>query len=76
MLNVTVKKQIINQMGLLDYEHQRRVLDFARALVVTCPKGVPGKQLLSFAGTIPAADLKVMGQAIEDSCEKVDQNEW
>ncbi|MBW6521832.1 MAG: hypothetical protein K0A99_12630 [Desulfoarculaceae bacterium] len=76
MLNVTVKKQIINQMGLLDYEHQRRVLDFARALVVTCPKGVPGKQLLSFAGTIPADDLKVMEQAIEDSCEKVDQNEW
>jgi hypothetical protein len=74
MLNVTVKKQIINQMGLLDYEHQRRVLDFARALVVTCPKGVPGKQLLSFAGTISAADLKTMEQAIEDSCERVDQN--
>ena len=51
-------------------------LDFARALVVTCPKGVPGKHLLSFAGTIPAADLKAMGQAIEDSCEKVDLNEW
>ncbi len=61
-------------MGLLDYEHQRRVLDFARALVVTCPKGVPGKQLLSFAGTISAADQKTMEQAIEDSCEKVDQN--
>ncbi|MBT4087610.1 MAG: hypothetical protein HOE30_03870 [Deltaproteobacteria bacterium] len=76
MLNVTVKKQIISQMGLLDYEHQRRVLDFARALVVTCPKGVPGKQLLSFAGTIPADDLKTMEKAIEDSCEKVDQNEW
>ena len=76
MLNVTVKKQIISQMSLLDYEHQRRVLDFARALVVTCPKGVPGKQLLSFAGTISAADLKTMEQVIEDSCEKVDQNEW
>lgn len=76
MLNTTVKKDIINQIGLLDYEHQRRVLDFARALAVTCPKGVPGKQLLSFAGTIPADDLKTMEQAIEDSCEKVDLNEW
>jgi len=76
MLNVTVKKQIINQMGLLDYEHQKRVLDFARTLVVTCPKGVPGKQLLSFAGTIPVADLKTMEHAIEDTCEKVDLNEW
>jgi len=37
-------------MGLLDYEHQRRVLGFACALVVTCPKGVPGKQLFSLQG--------------------------
>ena len=76
MLNATVKKEIINQIGRLDYEHQRRVLDFARALVVTGPKGVSGKQLLSFAGTIPADDLKAMEQAIEDGCEKVDQHEW
>jgi len=76
MLNVTVKKEIINQMGMLDYEHQRRVLDFVRALAVTKPKGVPGKELLSFAGTFPAGDLKVMEQAIENNCEKVNLNEW
>ncbi len=76
MLNVAVKKEIIQQIGRLDYEHQRRVLDFARALAVTGPKGVPGKQLLSFAGSIPADDLKAMKYAIEDSCEKVDLNEW
>jgi len=76
MLNVTVKKEIINQIGMLDYEHQRRVLDFVRALAVTNPKGVPGKELLSFAGTFPADDLKVMEQAIEDNCEKVNLNEW
>jgi len=76
MLNVIVKKEIIQQIGRLDYEHQRRVLDFARALAVTGSKGVPGKQLLSFAGSIPAADLKAMEHAIEDNCEKVDLNEW
>jgi hypothetical protein len=76
MLNATVKKEIINQIGQLDYEYQRRVLDFARALAVTGPKGVPGKQLLSFAGTIHADDLKDMGQAIEVNCEKVDTDEW
>ena len=76
MLNVIVKKEIIQQIGRLDYEHQRRVLDFARALAVTGSKGVPGKQLLSFAGSIPVADLKAMEHAIEDSCEKVDLNEW
>jgi hypothetical protein len=76
MLNVTVKKEIINQMGQLDYEHQRRVLDFARALAVTGAKGVPGKLLLPFGGTYPSDDLKEMKKAIEDNCEKVDQNEW
>ena len=76
MLNITVKKEIINQIGRLDYEHQRRVLDFVRALAATKPKGVPGKQLLSFAGIFNSNDLKVMEQAIEDNCEKVNLNEW
>ena len=55
---------------------KQRPLGAFRTLVVTCPKGVPGKQLLSFAGTIPVADLKTMEHAIEDTCEKVDLNEW
>jgi len=66
MLNSTVKKDIINQIGQLDYEHQKRVLDFAHALAVTGPKGVSGKKLLSFAGCIPADDLEAMKKAIED----------
>jgi hypothetical protein len=60
------RKDIINQIGQLDFEHQKRVLDFAHALAVTGPKGVSGKQLLSFAGSIPANDLKAMKKAIED----------
>jgi hypothetical protein len=76
MLNATVKKEIVSQIERLDYEHQRRVLEFARVLAVTGPKGIPGKQLLSFAGTIHADDLKTIKQAIEDNCEKVNLNEW
>ena len=76
MLNATVKKEIVNQIERLDYEHQRRVLEFARVLAVSGPKGVPGKTLLSFAGAIHADDLKTIKQAIEDNCEKVNLNEW
>ncbi len=76
MLNATVKEEIINQMGHLDYEHQKRVLDFARTLALTGHKGVPGKLLLSFGGIYSADDLREMTEAIEDHCEKVDQNEW
>jgi hypothetical protein len=76
MLNASVKKEIINQIERLDYEHQRRVLEFARVLAVTAPKGVPGKQLLSFAGGIHADDLKTIKQAIADNCETVNLNDW
>jgi len=76
MLNTAVKKELISQIGQLDYEHQRRVLDFARALALTGAKGVPGKQLLSFAGAISVDDLEAMEQAIANGCEKIDLNEW
>jgi hypothetical protein len=39
-------------------------------------KGVPGKQLLRFAGSIPKEDLQLMSEAIKQDCEKVDVNEW
>ena len=76
MLNVAVKKEIIEQMGRLDCEHQRRVLDFARALAVTEPKGIPGKSLLTLGEIIHTKKKKTKKKAIEDNCEKVDKSEW
>jgi hypothetical protein len=40
------------------------------------PRGVPGKELLAYGGTIEADDLKAMSQAIEEGCEKINPNEW
>jgi hypothetical protein len=57
-------------------ELQRKVLEFTQALALSLPKGVPGKQLLRFAGVIEADDTRVMSQAIEEGCERVDENEW
>ena len=48
------------------------VVDHSEAL----PQGVPGRNLLRFAGTIPAADLNAMSAAIEQGCEQVEINEW
>ncbi len=39
-------------------------------------KGTPGKDLLRFAGTIPAEDVDEMMRAIEEMCERVDPDEW
>jgi len=71
-----ITQQIVKQLDQLPFELQRRVLDFTRALVLSLPRGVPGKQLLRFAGTIGLDDIQAMSQAIEAGCEKVDRNEW
>lgn len=71
-----IKKEILDQLSKLGAEQQRQVLDFARSLAKIKPKGVSGKELLSFAGTIGSDDLQAIAQAIEEGCERVDMSEW
>ncbi|MBI4946151.1 MAG: hypothetical protein HY840_07095 [Bacteroidetes bacterium] len=35
-----------------------------------------GKELVSMAGTVTVDDLKLMEEAINNGCEKIDANEW
>jgi hypothetical protein len=74
-MNMLVDR-VVEQLKTLPYESQWRVFEFARALAVSAPRGVPGRQLLPFAGAIPADDLQLMRQAIEEGCERIDANEW
>jgi len=76
MLTDSFKKEIVDEIARLDDDNQRRVLDFARALVAAGKRGVSGKRLLSFGGGIPAEDLNEIQNAIAEHCEKVDRNEW
>lgn len=69
-------EKVVEQLKELPYELQWRVLEFARTLASSAPRGVPGKQLLRFAGTIPAGDVELIRQAIEQGCEQVDINGW
>ena len=71
-----LQKQILDQLDKLPIEHQRKVLDFARSLSKASPIGKAGKDLLSFAGTIEAEDIKAISEAIEEGCEQVNINEW
>ncbi len=75
-MNKNLQNEIGEQLRVLPLDEQRLVLDFARALAVSKIQGVPGKQLLRFAGTIPSEDLKRMSAAIEEGCEQVEINEW
>ena len=75
-MSTLVVDKVIEQLRVLPYELQWRVFEFTRALVVSIPHGVPGHQLLRFAGAIPLDDLQIMRLAIEQGCERIDANEW
>lgn len=75
-MDTFIVEKVVEQLKVLPYELQWRVLEFTRALAISIPHGVPGQQLLRFAGAIPLDDLQLMHQAIEEGCEQVDANEW
>ena len=75
-MSTLIVDKVIEQLKVLPYELQWRVFEFTRALVVSIPHGVPGRQLLRFAGAIPLDDLQLMRLAIEQGCERIDANEW
>jgi len=72
-LDASIKDNLIAHIENLPPDLQRRVLDFAKSLR---PKGVEGKALLRFEGTIPTDDLQLISKVIEESCGKVDISEW
>ena len=75
-MTTSIADQVIEQLKILPQDLQYQVLEFARNLTSSKIKGVPGKQLLRFAGSIPKEDLQLMSEAIKQDCEKVDVNEW
>jgi hypothetical protein len=75
-MNTAVEKDIHEQLARLPLEQQRQVLEFARALATAKIHGVPGQNLLHFAGTIDLEDLMDIERAIKEGCEKVNPDEW
>ncbi len=71
-----IKAKVIEQLETLPENLQRQVLAFVQALQMVVRRGIPGKQLLEFAGAIPLDDLELMRQAIEEGCGQADLNEW
>lgn len=65
-----------NQMAVLPYNLQKKVLNFIKELAASSKIGVPGRSLLKYAGEIPQDDLKVMSEVIENDCRKIEPDEW
>jgi hypothetical protein len=75
-MDTPIVDKVIEQLKTLPQDLQQRVLEFTRALAQSTPHGVPGRQLLHFAGTMTAEEAELMREAIERGCEQVDTNEW
>lgn len=75
-MNTSIIDQVVERLREMLQPLQWQVLEFARTLVDSNIRGVPGQQLLRFAGAISSDDLQLMREAIEQDCEQVDLNEW
>jgi hypothetical protein len=74
-----IQSELLSFLGQLPVDDQARVVDFARALAGSEKSkkvGVPGKDLLRFAGTITDEDARQMIEAIEEGCEQIDASQW
>ncbi len=60
--------EVIEQLQRMPQSLQQQVLEFARSLADSPVQGVPGSQLLRFAGTIPLQDVELMREAIAQDC--------
>jgi len=76
MQPMTVKQQIDRELDVLTVDKQRKVLDFIINLSGSIPPGVPGKNLIKFAGSLSEEDAEELSQIIQEGCEKIDYNEW
>ena len=68
--------EVIEHISCLPHNLQKQVLDYVRELQKTHAAGASGERLLRFAGSISAEDLKIMSEAIEEDCGRIDLNEW
>jgi hypothetical protein len=69
----SILDEVIEQLRGMPQGLQKQVLEFARTLSDSTIQGVPGSQLLRFAGTISPDDIALMRDAIEQDCEQVEQ---
>lgn len=71
-MNISIINEVIEQLRIMPQHLQWQVLDFVRNLGKDKAQGIPGRQLLRFAGSIPSDDLQSMGEPIEQDCGQVD----
>jgi hypothetical protein len=75
MITPSIRDEVLRELEKLGAADQKRVMDFVRALGTAEARGTPGSELIRFAGTLPEDSVDEMMAAIEDGCERID-DEW
>ena len=76
MVNFALDQELRDCLAALEPEQQRQVLEYARSLGAAPRRGVPGKTLRRFAGTLAAEDAAEIARAVEEDCEAIDPHGW
>ena len=76
MSNPRIHDDLLKQLEALAPDQQHRVAEFIRCLAAQPPRGVPGTDLLKFAGTLPPDQADELRQAVDDACGRVDADGW
>lgn len=65
-----IKKTIIDDIKNLSISRQKKLHDYARAMLVSKPVGSLGKELARFSGMLDKKTAMEMKKAIQEACEQ------
>ncbi len=68
-MSMSTIDEVVEQLKTMPQHLQYQVLEFAQKFLKTEVRGIPGKKLLPFAGSISPEDLQMMGETIKQDCE-------
>jgi hypothetical protein len=68
-----IKRIIIDDIKKLSFSQQKKLHDYARAMLVPRPVGTRGSDLMKFSGMFDKKTVNEMKGAIREGCERVDR---
>lgn len=66
-MNSSILDEVIEQLRGMSENSQKKVLEYVKTLNHSSIQGIPGSQLLRFAGAIAPDDIALMQEAIEQA---------
>jgi hypothetical protein len=67
--------KVLRELEKLGAADEKRVMDFVHALSSAVRRGTAGSALDRFAGTLPERSVDEIMAAIEEGCERID-DDW